>query len=386
MVTRSLSNCVIVRQLFLKMDSHYVHVKTEYLIKTERKEKSVVKENVEDVKPSAEPDATETKETKASVEGEASGSKKRSNDNYTNNGKSQISSKKRHQETHPDKDDRLCTFVAKGEPCPFGECKYNHNVKEFLSKKPSDLGPVCYQYQTFGYCQNGVMCRFGSSHIDFENGKSLKRPESEGGVIARVEPSNLLKKDVQLALRRRDYDGYHKNLIAKKSSSSNESSSTNEGTASSSPSTEASAAATTTAESFVAPSTEDKPAYDLTAFPDKCVKLVDFSNKVYIAPLTTVGNLPYRRILREFGADITCGEMAMANNLEMGQASEWALLRRHPTESVFGIQIAVNHPDVMGRIGRVLNNETSSDFVVRISLIFLLFPIIYNFPFGITGY
>lgn len=91
--------------------------------------------------------------------------------------------------------------------------------------------------------------------------------------------------------------------------------------------------------------------------------VIDFREKLVLSPLTTVGNLPFRRICKEFGADITCGEMACAVPLLKGLGQEWALTKRHESEDIFGVQVCGNNPNVITQAAQVLHETARVDYI-----------------------
>ncbi|MBL9077382.1 MAG: tRNA-dihydrouridine synthase family protein [Planctomycetes bacterium] len=71
---------------------------------------------------------------------------------------------------------------------------------------------------------------------------------------------------------------------------------------------------------------------------------MDFRGRVFLAPLTKGGNLPFRRLCLQHGGEVTMGEMAYAYQVKKRSKSELALLRKHPDETCFGAQIAASKP------------------------------------------
>lgn len=72
-----------------------------------------------------------------------------------------------------------------------------------------------------------------------------------------------------------------------------------------------------------------------------------------LSPLTKGGNLPFRRLCRDFGATATCSEMIYAHQLLRGKGREPALLRHHASEDRFGVQLAARNPEEAAEATRV---------------------------------
>jgi tRNA-dihydrouridine synthase 3 len=78
-----------------------------------------------------------------------------------------------------------------------------------------------------------------------------------------------------------------------------------------------------------------------------------FAGKLWLAPLTRGGHLAFRRLCVSFGAEVTVSEMVVARNLLRGRKAEFALLKSHPEEPLFGVQLADRRPESLAEAGRI---------------------------------
>eukprot|EP00045_Choanoeca_perplexa_P011390 m.120569 g.120569 ORF g.120569 m.120569 type:complete len:604 (+) comp15615_c0_seq25:59-1870(+) len=237
---------------------------------------------------------------------------------------------------------RLCGSIAKGKECPFGEkCRFEHDTEVYLAAKLPDLEGTCPFWRIQGgQCRYGITCRYASTHTPLTE-EELKAKQYDD-VVAETE-SNQLTLDLRHILRKNKYKVPKSDVYLREFAENNNT-----------------PKYATLQAAQEAQAAEDQPE---GAIADKEKKAIDWDNKLYLAPLTTVGNLPFRRVCKQFGVDITCGEMALGLNLLQGSNSEWALIRRHESEDVFGAQICGNNTTVMTKVAELLSKETDIDFI-----------------------
>ena len=81
-----------------------------------------------------------------------------------------------------------------------------------------------------------------------------------------------------------------------------------------------------------------------------------------MAPMTKGSNLPYRQLCIELGARVLVSEMVVARRLKQRRRGEFALIRRAPEETCFGVQLAGNKPDEMAWAAALVESR-GADFV-----------------------
>ncbi|KAF8468766.1 hypothetical protein JB92DRAFT_3058588 [Gautieria morchelliformis] len=278
----------------------------------------------------------------------------------------------------------LCWKLASGLDCAFGEkCRFTHDVKAYLSVKPRDItfpssqalsatppfvvppeaGEIdpafasvnfatsCPVFEENGLCRHGLKCRFLGGHarkVDDSPGiEVVKDQKREDELRNAVTELNFPGPGTLKRLRTKQYPTHvaneYLNVLQQQKPNQPKPSE---------PFDEEGNRIIVVAE--FDESQEDTPDVPLRPVEKKRLR---WEGKTYLAPLTTVGNLPFRRLCTTFGADITCGEMGLAKSFLSASKEEWSLVRRHPSERTFGIQLAGNKPATLVPAAEMMAKE-----------------------------
>ncbi|KAL7620254.1 tRNA-dihydrouridine synthase 3 [Parahypoxylon ruwenzoriense] len=240
---------------------------------------------------------------------------------------------------------RLCNSVTytnefSPKPCKFGErCNLCHDLRKYLKEGRREdldtLGGKCPVFEKYGRCPSGWKCRFVKSHskeVEREDGRkelillqNSDLTETDENADQRPGVVNVVTSDTKWDLARRKVNFEKSEPYIKWLEKDTEITKKIYNRAKKEGDDKASAEGM-----------EDLRAQfvDPPLKPSEKRKIYFGRETPVLAPLTTQGNLPFRRLCVELGAQITYSEMAMGMPLVQGQKGEWALMKAHESETV----------------------------------------------------
>ena len=91
---------------------------------------------------------------------------------------------------------------------------------------------------------------------------------------------------------------------------------------------------------------------------------LSFDKPIYVlAPLAGFTDLPFRSVVKKFGADLTVSEMLSSNALAHGSQKTLHMLQKSPLENPYSVQIAGADVDIVRSAVEILNEQDGIDII-----------------------
>ena len=91
---------------------------------------------------------------------------------------------------------------------------------------------------------------------------------------------------------------------------------------------------------------------------------ISFDTPLYVlAPLAGFTDLPFRSVVKKFGADLTVSEMISSNALAHGSEKTLKMLEKSVLEDPYSVQISASDPEIARRAIEKLNEQEGIDVI-----------------------
>ncbi len=91
---------------------------------------------------------------------------------------------------------------------------------------------------------------------------------------------------------------------------------------------------------------------------------ISFDKPLYVlAPLAGFTDLPFRSVVKKFGADLTVSEMISSNALVHASQKTFKMLEKNEIEDPYSVQIAGSDKDIIKQAVEILNEQDGIDII-----------------------